>query len=384
MSGSYDVIVAGLGAMGSATLHQLSRRGRRVLGLDRFAPPHALGSSHGRSRIIREAYYEEPRYVPLVQRAYERWADLEAESGVTLFRRTGGLTMGPAGGELAVGARRSVEAHALPHELLSADEIRRRVPALRPDDDMVGVWEPRAGVLAPEAAIDAALDVARRHGAELRLDTTLRSWRAGPDHVEVVTDAGTFRAARLVLAVGAWMRQVLVELDLPLAVERNVLLWFTPEPATSAFGPERFPVFLCEYAPGRAWYGFPDTGDGVKLALHHHGGSWDPDRLDRHVTEADIGAVRTLARRYLPAANGALRESATCMYTTTPDGHFIIDRHPAHSNVIVASPCSGHGFKFASAIGEVLADLAEDRAPGFDLEPFSLARFRQLRRRPRP
>jgi sarcosine oxidase len=376
VSGSYDVIVAGLGAMGSATLHHLARRGRRVLGLDRFSPPHALGSSHGRSRIIREAYYEEPRYVPLVQRAYERWADLEAESGVTLFRRTGGLTMGPAGGELAEGARRSVEAHALPHELLSADEIRRRVPGLNPDDDMVGVWEPRGGILAPEASIGASLDVARRHGAELRLDTALRSWRAAPDDVEVTTDAATFRASRLVLAVGAWMRQVLVELDLPLVVERNVLLWFTPEPATAAFAPERFPVFLCEYAPGHAWYGFPDTGEGVKLALHHHGGSWDPDRLDRQVTEADIGAVRTLARRYLPSANGALRETATCMYTTTPDGHFIIDRHPAHSNVIVASPCSGHGFKFASAIGEVLADLAEDRVPAFDLGPFSLARFR--------
>ncbi|HEX5818226.1 MAG TPA: N-methyl-L-tryptophan oxidase [Gemmatimonadales bacterium] len=377
MSAAYDVIVAGLGAMGSAALHQLARRGHRVLGLDRFAPPHALGSSHGRSRIIREAYYEDPRYVPLVQRAYECWADLEAASGVTVFRRTGGLTLGPAGGELAEGARRSAAMHRLPHELLSAAEIRRRVPALQPDDDMIGVWEPRAGVLAPEAAIGAALAMARRHGAEVRLDTALRSWRAAADHVEVLTDAGTFHASRLVLAVGAWTRKVLAELDLPLAVERNVLLWFTPEPATTAFAPERFPVFLCEYAPGRAWYGFPDTGEGVKLALHHHGGSWDPDHLDREVRDEDVGAVRALARRYLPAANGALRETATCMYTTTPDGHFIIDRHPAHPHVVIASPCSGHGFKFASAIGEVLADLTEDRATTLDLSPFALARFRR-------
>jgi sarcosine oxidase len=377
MSPAYDVIVAGLGAMGSAALHQLARRGHRALGLDRFAPPHSQGSSHGRSRIIREAYYEDPRYVPLVQRAYECWADLEAASGVTVFRRTGGLTFGPAGGELAEGARRSVAMHHLPHELLSAAEIRRRVPALQPDDDMIGVWEPRAGVLAPEAAVAAALDVARRHGAEVRLDTALLGWRAGADHVEVTTDAGTFRAARLVLAVGAWTRQVLAELDLPLAVERNVLLWFTPEPATTDFAPERFPVFLCEYAPGRAWYGFPDMGDGVKLALHHHGGSWDPDHLDREVGDADVGAVRALAHRYLPGANGALRETATCMYTTTPDGHFIIDRHPVHPHVVIASPCSGHGFKFASVIGEVLADLTEGKAAGFDLSAFALARFRR-------
>jgi sarcosine oxidase len=375
VTAAHDVIVAGLGAAGSAALHQLARRGHRVLGLDRFAPPHDRGSSHGRSRIIREAYFEEPRYVPLVRRAYECWADLEHESGTTLFRRTGGLTYGPPDGDIVRGARLSLETHTAPHEVLTADEVRRRIPALRLDDDMVGIWEARAGVLSPEAAVRAALDVACRHGAEVRLNTRVTGWRASGDGVEVTTSAGTFRADTLVLAVGAWTAEVLAQLRLPLSVERNVQLWFDPEPTTDRFAPERFPLFIGEYAPGRAWYGFPDMGDGVKLALHHHGGHHDPDALPREVTEDDVEAVRRLAARFLPDTTFRLRSAAACMYTTTPDQHFILDHHPAHSNVVVASPCSGHGFKFASALGEVIADLAERRTPAFDLSAFAMSRL---------
>jgi len=375
MTAGYDVIVAGLGAMGSAVLQRLAQRGHRVLGIDRYAPPHALGSSHGKSRIIREAYFEEPRYVPLVQRAFACWAALEQESGVTLFRRTGGLTFGPSGGAIVHGARRSAEQHGVPHEVLSADELRRRVPVLNPTDDMIGVWEPRAGMLSPEAAIRATLELAGRHGADMQLRTPLLGWSADAQHATVTTSAGTFTAKTLVLAVGAWTGRVLADLRLPLAVERNVLLWFDTAPQQDAFAPDRFPVFLCEYAAGVAWYGMPDTGDGVKLALHHHGDSWDPDNVPP-ADDADVQAVRVLARRFLPAvADAPLRESTTCMYTTTPDGDFIIDRHPDHANVLIASPCSGHGFKFAPLIGEVLADLAEERVPTVDLTPYALARF---------
>ncbi|HEX5633032.1 MAG TPA: N-methyl-L-tryptophan oxidase [Gemmatimonadales bacterium] len=374
MTATYDVVVAGLGAMGSATLCELARRGHRVLGLDRFTPPHDRGSSHGRSRIIREAYFEEPRYVPLVRRAYECWARLEEESGARLFRRTGGLSFGPQGGELFDGARRSAELHGLAHEVLSADEIRARVPALQPEPGMLGVWEPRAGMLAPEAAIAAALDVAHRHGAEVRPGEGLTGWRATGGGIEVTTAERRVTAGRLVLAVGAWTGQLLAELALPLAVQRNVLLWFDPL-RPELFTPDRFPVFLCEYEPGRAWYGFPDTGEGVKLALHDFSVTTSVDRLDRDVAPADVDAVRALIRRFLPAADGPVRTSAVCMYTSTPDGHFVLDRHPAHADVVVASPCSGHGFKFASALGEVLADLATDATPAFDLSPFALARF---------
>jgi sarcosine oxidase len=375
MNDAYDVIVAGLGAMGSLTLHQLARRGHRVLGFDRFAPPHAMGSSHGQSRIIREAYFEDPSYVPLVQRAYECWAELEAASGTTFFRQTGGLMLGQPEGMLVRGARLSAELHALRHEVLDAREVARRFPAFHPDAGMVGVWEPRAGMLSPEAAIGAALGLATSQGAEVRVGEALVAWDATPYGVEVITTRGRYRAGSLVIAVGAWTRDLLTELQLPLVVQRNVQCWFSPVRGAEQFTPEAFPVFIGEYAPGKVWYGFPDTGDGLKVALHHCGEASHPDQLRREVDDKDLAPLRAIMERSMPDANGPLRGSAVCMYTNTPDEHFLIGRHPAHPAVIVASPCSGHGFKFASAIGELLADLATDRPPGFDLSLFALDRF---------
>ena len=377
MTSSYDVIVAGLGAMGSLTLHHLARRGHRVLGLDRFTPPHTMGSSHGQSRIIREAYFEDPRYVPLVQRAYSCWADLESTSRTTIFRQTGGLMLGPDNGELVRGARLSAELHQLPHELLDAREVARRFPAFHPDPDMVGVWEPRAGVLLPEIAIGAALKVAQRNGAHVQTGESLVSWNAIPGGVEVVTTVGRYRAASLVISVGAWTRDMVKELALPLVVQRNVLMWFSTVRTPEHFAPEAFPIFISEHAPGEMWYGFPDLGDGIKLARHHCGESTHPDTINREVSIDEVEGVRSLIRRYLPNADGLLRDSAVCMYTNAPDEHFVIGRHPAHPAVIVASPCSGHGFKFASVIGEMLADLSTDREPTFDLSLFALERFGQ-------
>jgi sarcosine oxidase len=372
---TYDVIVAGLGAMGSATLWQLARRGQKVLGVDKFAPPHSLGSSHGKSRIIREAYFEDPLYVPFVQRAYGLWAELEAASGTTIFTQTGGLMLGPPTGELVTGAQLSATMHALPHELLSASQVAERFPAFRPDPGMVGVWEPRAGFLNPEAGIGAALQVAQQQGADVRLNEALASWRPTATGVEVTTTRGTYHARRLVLSVGAWAGKVLGDLRLPLVVQRNVLYWFSPTAPSDHFGVARFPIFLCEFKPGKSLYGFPDVGDGIKLALHHHGPASDPDTINRTVGPEEVEELRGIIARYVPEANGALRDTAVCMYTNTPDEHFIIDRHPADDRVIVASPCSGHGFKFAPVIGETLADLAMDRAPRFDLSTFALARF---------
>ncbi len=371
----FDVIVVGLGAMGSQTLAHLARRGVRAVGFDRFAPPHDQGSSHGKSRIIREAYYEDPIYVPLVRRSYECWAELEAESGTTLFRRTGGLCYGPPGGELVRGARLSAELHGVAHESLDAAALRARFPAFVIEDDWVGVLESRAGMLDPERAIAAALDVARRKGAQVRTDEQVIRWRQEGDGVVVETAQGSYRAGQLVLSAGMWIGELVRELALPIVVQRNVLYWFDPRRDSALFAPERFPVFLGDLTPELMLYGFPDTGDGVKVALHHFGPVVSPDAVDRTVSAAEIDHFRGILQRYLPAANGPLRATGVCTYTNVPDEHFIIDRHPSASRVWVASPCSGHGFKFSSAIGEVLADLVTTGLPRFDLAPFSIERF---------
>jgi sarcosine oxidase len=375
MSTTFDVIVVGLGAMGSATVHQLAKRGHRVLGIDRFVPPHAMGSSHGRSRIIREAYFEDPRYVPLVQRAYDCWSDLETETGAKIFRQTGGLMLGAAESEIVTGARLSAETHALAHELLSAAQLRERYPQFTLDEDTVGVFEPRAGMLDPERAIAAALDAARSHGAVIHTGEAMRTWAASPSGVEVRTDQGVYRAAKLVLSVGAWMSDAVRELSVPFAPQRNVLYWFAATENSGAFSPERFPIFLHDIAPGRTWYGFPDTGDGVKVALHLWGENTDPDAVRRTVDASETEYIHSLLRQFLPGAAGPLRETAVCMYTNVPDGHFVIDVHPEHPSVIVASPCSGHGFKFSSAIGELLAQMAIGEPLQFDISLFSLSRF---------
>lgn len=375
MSADYDVIVAGMGAMGSAALYHLARVGARVVGIDRFNPPHTMGSSHGRSRIIREAYFEDPLYVPLVQRAYELWDELERESDREILVRTGGLMIGPPDGTVAAGALRSARHHGLPHERLTAAQLNERFPGFRPRVDMVGVWEPRAGYLVPENAIAAHLALAARHGAKLALSEPVVDWRATGDGLEVTTSDSVYRADRLILALGAWMRGMVRDLELPLAVERNVLYWLKPARPTTLFDRDRFPIWLCEYAPGRVWYGFPDDGHGVKVALHHQGAPADPDALRRDVGPDEIAYIRALVRAFMPDADGPLVETAVCMYTNTPDEHFLIDRHPAHPRIVIASPCSGHGFKFSSAIGEQLALLATGAPPRLDLSPFRIDRF---------
>ena len=379
MADTYDVIVVGLGAMGSATLHQLAHRGFKVLGIEQFTPGHGNGSSHGKSRIIREAYFEDPRYVPLVQRAYECWHALEEESGVTVFRQTGGLMLGAPESDVVSGALLSARQHGLTHEVITPDEVRRRYPAFRPRASDVGVVEPRAGMLAPEVAISAFVDVAKRAGAHVRSDEAMLSWRAVGAGVEVTTTRAAYSADKLVLTVGAWSGKVLAELGVPFTPQRNVLYWFEPAANPGFFTPEKFPIFLQDLDGGLTSYGFPDTGDGVKVALHHYGANVDPDTLHRTVSHEEIAFMRALLARYMPDVNGPLRAATACMYTNVPDHHFVIDWHPAHRNVVVASPCSGHGFKFASALGEVLASMVVGATVSFDTSLFSLDRFRVRR-----
>ena len=358
--------------MGSMTALELARRGRRVIGFDRFHPPHPFGSSTGRTRIIREAYFEHPQYVPLVQRAYQRWVDLERESGEPLLLTTGGLMLGASTGVLLRGACRSALEHRLPYEELSASQVRERFPMFALGEHEVGLFEPRAGVLFPESCIELALRFAEAAGAELHFDEPVISWTSG-ETLSLRTAAGHWRVDRLILAAGAWLPG-LGEIPLPLEVTRQTLFWFAPTEA-AALGPLDLPIFIWEWVPGRMFYGFPDLGEGVKLAIHHEGAAVEPGKVRRTVYPDEADELRTVGTARLRGLTGAVRQSAVCLYTNTPDRDFILDRHPSDPRVIVASPCSGHGFKFAPAIAEVLADLVEDRPPAFDLDPFRLTRF---------
>jgi len=372
---SCDVAIAGLGAMGSAAAWQLALRGQRVIGFDRFRPPHPMGSSTGKSRIIREAYFENPGYVPLVRRAYELWADLERRSGRELLTPTGGLVIGPEDGALVSGALASARLHGVRHELLAAREISARYPAFRPDPTLAGLLELRAGVLMPEDCIGAMLEQAGRAGAELRFEEPVLAWEPEGDGVRVTTGAGTVHASRLILSAGAWMEAALTRRALPLTVVRQVMFWLRPGGDPGLFHPGRFPIWLWETKEGPTWYGFPDLGDGPKVARHHGGQVTTADQVERGIDPDEARPVRAFLAQAIPPLDGPVTDARVCMYTNTPDEDFVLGRHPDHPAVLIASPCSGHGFKFAPTVGEILADLAMDRSPRFDLSPFSSNRF---------
>jgi sarcosine oxidase len=363
---SYDVIVAGLGVNGSAAADSLAQRGMRVLGLDRFSPPHATGSSHGGSRIIREAYFEDGAYVPLVRRAYELWHDLEQRSGETLLIPTGGMTVGPPNGALVRGARQSAIEHDVPYDELSSREVAERWPDFRLHDDMVGIFERRAGVLLPEQCVAALLAQAAARGATIQLGEALLAWAATPSGVEVRTTKGQYAAKTLVLAAGAWLPDLLVGTQLGLWVERQVMHWFDPVRPRAARTGSHNPVTIWEYEPERMFYTLPDMGEGAKAAFHHDGERGAADDIRRTVSDDEIRAVEEIVARHVPGLRPHVIRSATCLYTNTPDQHFLIDAHPEHANVVIASACSGHGFKFAPAVGEIVAKMvagAPNEAP---------------------
>jgi sarcosine oxidase len=369
----FDVIVAGLGAVGSAAAWQLARRGVRVAGFDRYRPPHAFGSASGRTRIIREAYWEGPFYVPLVQRAYELWAELEQATGRQVLRPTGGLVIGTEKGTLVPGALRSAEAYGIPCRQLTAAEVRAQYP-FRPGDAMGAVFEPRAGVLYADDAITAMLGEAALRGAVLTFDQPLESWSAGSDGVVVHTGAGSVAARCLILATGPWMTSALLGLPAPLTVTRQLMFWLRPRDST-AFLPSVCPVWIWETEPGPVYYGFPDLGDGPKIARHHGGEVTTAETVRRDVAPDEATDVLSFVERAIPPLCGPVTDARVCLYTNTPDSHFVVDRHPHHPEVLIASPCSGHGFKFAPVLGEILADLAMERHPRFDLTPFRIGRF---------
>ncbi|MCU0491319.1 MAG: N-methyl-L-tryptophan oxidase [Chloroflexaceae bacterium] len=380
----YDVIVLGLGGMGSATAYQLAARGKRVLGLERHTPAHSLGSSHGRSRIIRQAYLEDPAYVPLLLRAYELWEQIERETDNEgqLLTITGGLMMGPPTSQTVAGSRLSAETHGLAHEMLTAADIRRRFPSLHPADDVIALYEAKAGFLDPEACVRAHLSRAAELGAELHFEEPALAWEAGPrgEGVRVTTARGSYEAAQLIIAAGAYTPPLLADLGLPLEVVRQVLFWFEPTGGLQPFAVGNFPIYIWEVDDGISFYGFPHQPGppgGVKVAYFYQGeGTCTPETIDRTVHPHEIKTMRAAIAERIPALNGTFLDAVTCMYTLTPDHHFIISPHPKHAQVLLASPCSGHGFKFCSVIGEVLADLALDGATRHPIALFDVGRFR--------
>jgi sarcosine oxidase len=370
----YEAIVIGLGAVGSASAAELARRGVRVLGLEAFGRAHELGSSGGLSRIIRLALFEHPRYVPLLREAWQGWRDLERETGRQLLLQCGGIYAGRRGSAVLEGAVRSVTEHDLAHQMYDAGEAMQRFPALRFEPDMAIVYEEMAGLLYPERCIETHLSVAESNGAELHFGERVASW-GGADVITVASDMITYTCDRLVIAAGAWLPKLVPELELPLTVERNVLFWFEPtDPA--ALQPERLPVYIVELDEDHAFYGFPLLpGQGAKVARHHGGRPVDPDTVERDATDEDERPVRDFVERYLPAADGPRLDAKVCMYTNTPDFDFIIDTHPADERVVIASPCSGHGFKFSNVMGRVAADLALTGASELDVRFLSIDRF---------
>ena len=367
----YDVIVVGLGAMGSAAAYHLARRGQRVLGLDAFAAGHTLGSSHGETRIIRMAYFEHPDYVPLLKRAYELWSSLEQEANTRLLHLTGGLFVGPAAGDLVSGSRHSAEVHGLPHELLDAAQIRRRFPAFTARDHEMGLFEEQAGILLAEPCLEAHLGLAAQHGAELRHAEPVTGWSVDGDGAHVETANGTYSAAKLVVTAGAWSGKLVQDLQAVLRPERIPIFWFEPARNAARFELGQMPIWIWQEPDFGDFFGTPHVAwPGSKIGKHHSQQYVDPDALDRQVSAADEAPVRGFLERCLPDLAGAVADSRVCLYTNTPDLNFVVDQHPRHANVAYAAGFSGHGFKFASVIGEILADL-DDRRPRSTSRRFS-------------
>jgi sarcosine oxidase len=383
LSESYDVIVIGLGGMGSAAAYRLAERGQRVLGLDRYPPVHDQGSSHGSSRITRQAYFEDPAYVPLLLRAAELWPQLEADSGRTVVLRTGGVMVGRPDSRTVAGSRRSAEEWNLPHEMLDAAQIRRRFPTMTPADDEVALFERNAGLVIPEESVAAHLALAARAGAELHHEEPATSWRPIPGGgVEVSTPAGRYQASQLAICPGPWAPELLADLGVPFGLERQVQYWWAPAADPARFRAGRHPIYIWEAADGQQFYGFPSfddpaggPADGVKVAMFRRGRPCTPETIDRTVYPAEVEAMRAFVAPRLPDLPGTLLNSVTCMYTNTPDEHFVIARHPAHQQVVVACGFSGHGFKFVPVVGEIVADLVTEGRTAHPIGLFDPGRF---------
>jgi monomeric sarcosine oxidase len=372
---TYDVIVLGAGGVGSAALYELARRGVKALGIDRFRPPHDRGSTHGETRVIRMAYFEHPDYVPLLRESYRAWREIEAATSTHLFHEVGLLEVGPADGIVVPGVLRTAAEHGLDVEKLSAIDIKQRWPGFDVSDELVGVFERHAGYLRVEDCVATHLAAAQASGAELLTDTLVQSWAADDHEVRVRTSAGEFVAQKLIVTGGAWASSLLSDLALPLRVHRKSLFWFAADSAN--YDVDRgFPVYLFEL-PAGVFYGFPRLdGRSMKVAEHTGGAIVaDPLTVDGEIQPADEHRLRSFLAAHLPGVSPRVVDHAVCLYTMSPDEHFIVDRHPRHPNVAFTAGLSGHGFKFTPVLGRAMADLALEGKSDLPIEFLSLQRL---------
>ena len=371
----YDVVILGVGGMGSAAAYHLAKRGLSVVAIEQFEPGHDRGSSHGLSRIIRLAYFEHPSYVPLLRRAFQLWRDLEGASGQQLLHVTGGIDTGLPGSRVFEGSLESCRLHNLPHEVLTGREVNELRPGYNLPDEFRAVFQPDAGFLEPERCIEAHVRLAKGLGARVLTGARVRSWHQRDDLVSVQLDGEEIHARQVVISAGAWTPKLVPSLAPLLRPERQVVGWFGIEDA-SAFAPGNFPVFVMTTPDGH-FYGFPQHGvPGFKIGKYHHRSEQvDPDAIRRDTDATDEQVLRDCIRFCFPGADGPLLRASTCIFTNTPDEHFIIDRLPENPQALVVSACSGHGFKFCSVVGEIVADLVSGGQTQHDLSLFRLDRF---------
>ena len=388
MNNKYDTIVLGLGAMGSAAVYQLAKRGNTVLGIDQFSPPHIYGSSHGDTRITRQAIGEGEQYTPLALRSYEIWEELEKETGKKLLEKCGGLIIS-SGAKTAINHVEHffentiavAEKFNIKHEILSAEQIRDRFPQFNIQDNESGYYEPEAGFLRPEECIGVQLELAERSGADINKNEKVISFSEENDTVHVKTDKGEYEANKLIVSAGPWIPTFLdEEYSKYFKVIRQVLYWFDIKGSVDQYTPDRFPIFIWELQGNKqGMYGFPAIdGDhgGIKIASEQYETTTTADTVNREVTQEEIEAMyENFVAPYFPGLSDTCVKAISCLYTVTPDSHFVIDTHPKYPSVIIASPCSGHGFKHSAAIGEALSQLVIDGKSKINIGSFSFSRF---------
>ena len=371
----YDVIIIGLGAMGSAASYYLSKNGVKVLGLDTYEPPHKLGSSHGHTRVIREAYHEGTSYVPIVKRAYELWNELDHEIEDKLILEYGGMYLGDDGKYLS-DAKKSAKKYDIPIKEFSSKEIKEKYNILNPPNNFKGLLENRSGAVFPEKAISNFLSKSINNGSSHNYNEKVIGWEKQSKFYKVETDKNNYFAEKLIFSSGAWIKNLVPSLKLPVKIERQVLFWFDPIKDKDKFHYSNMPNTGWDLDNGMEFYTQPNIENkGFKVAMHHNGKFISENDLNRESNADDLSIVKNFLEEYIPLANGKLIDSRVCVYTNTPDLDFIIDFYPNDENIIICSPCSGHGFKFTPAIGEICSELVINNGTNYDLSEFSIKRL---------